>query len=56
VQRSKWWVATALKQDINLNDELTFYVRNGDLFASAGCLGSGAFAILLVISVFRKKK
>ncbi|MEO6522398.1 MAG: apolipoprotein N-acyltransferase [Mucilaginibacter sp.] len=30
VQQSKWWVKTALKQDINLNSDITFYVRFGD--------------------------
>ncbi len=36
VQQSKWWVRTALKQDINLNQYMTFYVRNGDYLAWAG--------------------
>ena len=30
-KESKWWTRTALKADINLNDELTFYVKNGDI-------------------------
>jgi apolipoprotein N-acyltransferase len=29
-QQSKWWTQTALKGDINLNDELSFYVLHGD--------------------------
>lgn len=56
IRRSEWWVPTALKQDINLNDEQTFYVRTGDYFATAGCLGSGAFAVLIAVSVFRRRK
>lgn len=42
VQQSKWWTRTALKADINLNDELTFYVKNGDfipmIFSAIGAL------------------
>jgi len=30
VQQSKWWVRAALKQDINLNSDRTFYVNYGD--------------------------
>jgi apolipoprotein N-acyltransferase len=30
VKQSGWWVRTALKQDINLNSDLTFYSRFGD--------------------------
>ncbi len=36
VQQSKWWVKTALKQDINLNSDLTFYVRYGDYLPKTG--------------------
>ncbi len=38
VQQSKWWVKTALKQDINLNSDLTFYVLHGDYIAKLGCI------------------
>lgn len=30
VKHTGWWVRSAIKQDINLNSELTFYVRYGD--------------------------
>ncbi len=33
IQQSKWWTRTALKATINMNDELTFYVHNGDIIA-----------------------
>ncbi|RYF13075.1 MAG: apolipoprotein N-acyltransferase [Flavobacteriales bacterium] len=33
IKQSKWWTRTALKEDINLNDELTVYVNNGDYIA-----------------------
>jgi apolipoprotein N-acyltransferase len=56
VKKSGWWVSTALEADINLNDELTFYVKYGDYIAQGGCYGSGLFALLLIINSFRKRK
>ena len=35
VKRSEWWTRTALKADINLNDELSFYSKSGDVIAKA---------------------
>ena len=55
-QQTKWWVPAALKADINLNDELTFYVKYGDYIALAGVFGSGVFGVLLVWGVLRKQK
>lgn len=49
VQSSKWWVPTALKQDINLNSDLTFYVRYGDYIAWIGCIFAGLFIGLILI-------
>jgi apolipoprotein N-acyltransferase len=56
VQKSEWWTSTALKADINLNDELTFYVKHQDYIAFAGCIGSGLFGILMIISLIKTKK
>ncbi len=36
VQQTKWWVKTAIKQNINLNSDLTFYVRYGDYLPKTG--------------------
>jgi apolipoprotein N-acyltransferase len=55
VQRTKWWMPGALKQDINLNEEFTFYVKHGDYIAKSAVLGSFAFLIFLLISIFKKK-
>jgi len=30
IKQTKWWTRTAIKADINLNDDLTFYTRSGD--------------------------
>lgn len=47
VKESKWWTRTALKADINLNDDLGFYVKNGDIIAVL----SSILAILLAVSI-----
>lgn len=55
-KRSGWWQATALKEDINLNEELTFYTNHGDYIARAACILSAGFLVfLLFINVIRKK-
>lgn len=55
VKRTVWWKSTAIKQDINLNTGLTFYVQYGDYLAKAGSAGSGIFAILLLTAFFKRK-
>lgn len=55
-KKSKWWEATALKENINLNEDLTFYVRYGDYIAGAGCLGCLVFSILLLLKSGRLGK
>lgn len=55
-RRSGWWHATALKENINLNDELTFYTRNGDYIALAAAFLSAVFLALLLLNIFRKIK
>ncbi|MVZ66437.1 apolipoprotein N-acyltransferase [Sphingobacterium sp. DK4209] len=48
VQKSSWWVPTALSQEINLNEELTFYTRSGDLIVYLSFL-TGLISIGLMI-------
>jgi len=38
VQQTKWWTRTAIKQDINLNSDLTFYVLYGDYIPKTGSM------------------
>lgn len=38
VQQTKWWTRTAIKQDINLSSDKTFYVLHGDYLPRAGSL------------------
>jgi apolipoprotein N-acyltransferase len=56
VQHTKWWVKTAIKQDINLNSDLTFYVLHGDYLAKAGSLLAVLGMIFIVFKMFIKNK
>lgn len=53
VQKTTWWAPAALKQDINLNDKLSYYVRHGDYIAYIGCLGVGLFGLFLLFNIIR---
>lgn len=50
-QSTKWWTRTAIKANINLNDEITFYVKSGDIIAQ---LLSIAAILLALIIPYRK--
>lgn len=52
VQHTKWWTRTALKQNINLNSDLTFYVIYGDYLPKIGSV----MAILIVLLVLVKMR
>jgi len=53
VKQTTWWTPTAIKADINLNEETTFYTRNGDLIALLGCSGSVLMGLFAVFMIFR---
>jgi len=52
VQKSSWWVPAALSQEINLNEEITFYTKYSDLIVYLSFL-TGLISICLMI--VRKK-
>lgn len=54
VQRTQWWVPAALKADINLNEEITFYTATGDYLAYAGCFAALVYFVLLLGTFWRK--
>ncbi|MEJ5964426.1 apolipoprotein N-acyltransferase [Pedobacter immunditicola] len=54
-QQSGWWTRTALKEDINLNDEITFYTKNGDLIAKLLCITSLVFALIIPYKRWKTK-
>lgn len=49
VQKTSWWVPAALSQEVNLNEEITFYTQSGDLIVYIGLLGSLLSLALLLI-------
>lgn len=52
VQQTKWWTKTAIKQDINLNSDITFYVQHGDYLPKAG----SGIAVLLMLFIMIKPR
>jgi len=57
VQQTKWWVKTAIKQNINLNSELTFYVLHGDYLAiTASFLAVIGVIFVLVMGILKRRK
>lgn len=50
-QSTKWWTRTAIKGNVNLNDEITFYVKSGDIIAK---VFSFLTVILALIIPYRK--
>ncbi len=55
VQKSEWWTRTALKADINLNDDLTFYTKSGDLIAKFLCITAAGLALLIPYKRWKRK-
>ncbi len=54
VQQTKWWTRTAIKQNINLNSDLTFYVLHGDYIAKAGSLLALLGIVFILIRMIKK--
>lgn len=52
VQQTAWWEPTAITQEINLNEDLTFYTRYGDIILYLSLLG-GVVSVYLMVG--RKK-
>ncbi|GAA4336531.1 apolipoprotein N-acyltransferase [Mucilaginibacter gynuensis] len=57
VKHTEWWVRTAIKQDINLNSDITFYVQYGDYIPKTASLLALAGILWIVFRLkFGKKK
>ncbi|PAW92260.1 apolipoprotein N-acyltransferase [Mucilaginibacter sp. MD40] len=54
VQQSKWWVRTALKQDINLNSDITFYTQHGDYLPKTGSVLALVGVVFILIRIRKK--
>jgi apolipoprotein N-acyltransferase len=55
VKASKWWTRNALKMDINLNDEITPYVKSGDILAQLLSIAAIVLALFIPYNTFFKK-
>jgi apolipoprotein N-acyltransferase len=55
VKQSSWWTRTALKADINLNDDITIYVQSGDLLAKAFSILALVLALIIPYKKWIKK-
>jgi apolipoprotein N-acyltransferase len=56
-QATNYWVPAAIRQTINANDEMTFYVRHGDYLATISVWASGLFFLLtLGMIIIHKRK
>ncbi|MES2827210.1 MAG: apolipoprotein N-acyltransferase [Bacteroidota bacterium] len=47
LQKTKWWTRTALKGNINMNDEITFYVAHGDFIPVIFCVIGGLLSLII---------
>jgi len=56
VQHTNWWVKTALKQDINLNSDLTFYVLHGDYIPQAGSILAVLGIVVILVRIRSVKR
>ena len=54
-QQTEWWTRTAIKSDINLNDDITFYVKSGDIIAKALCFLALVLALMIPLKRLFKK-
>ncbi|WP_316822295.1 apolipoprotein N-acyltransferase [Pedobacter gandavensis] len=55
IKQTKWWTRTAIKADINLNSDLTFYVKSGDLIAKLFSLVAVLLALIIPYKKWIKK-
>jgi len=57
IKVSKWWTRDALKADINLNDQMTFYTKSGDIIAQLLSITGIILALFIpYYTLFKKKK
>lgn len=55
-QATKYWEPAAIRQVLNANDKITFYVRYGDYIARASVLGMILFLLIAIGLRFQRKK
>ncbi len=55
-QQTKYWVPDAIRQQINLNNEMTFYAKNGDYLARISSFITGLFILITISMALMKKR
>lgn len=55
IKQTKWWTRTAIKADINLNDDITFYTKSGDILAKMACVLALGLVLFIPYRRWRKK-
>lgn len=55
LKHSKWWEPIALKETINLNNEITFYTKYGDVLGRSFAFVSVLLFLLMLVRAFKKK-
>lgn len=55
-QRTAYWVPASIRQKINANDKITFYVKYGDYIGRIFLLVAALFALLTISTSLRKRK
>jgi len=55
-QKTKYWEPAVIRQTLNINNELTYYVRNGDYFARVSILVSVLVLLISFTQGFLRKK
>jgi apolipoprotein N-acyltransferase len=55
-QRTAYWVPATIREKINANDKITFYVKYGDYIGRIFMLVAAFSALLTISASFRKKK
>lgn len=56
IQQSEYWVGTSLRQKLNANDELTFYVKHDDYLARFSVYGTVLFLLSTLVLTFIKRR
>jgi apolipoprotein N-acyltransferase len=54
-ERTEWWTPAVLKTNLNVNDELTFYVINGDYIGRLSCFVLLLLSCVTIVGILRGK-
>ena len=55
-QQTEYWVPAVIRQDVNLNNEMTFYARMGDYIGRISAFLAVVFILIAIVFSIRNKK